>query len=158
MDNYPSSSGTKSEIGSLGPHVPHRYRRDGGSHSYGTLERATSYSSLVARTGGTLFRSANSPRPLPAPPCTTAEQDPCRHVAPPLPAVQAKSRLPSPRGGSGTLGTPFRSCISSPQCVNGTTPRASNPQLAPHVQNTFTRERKVSGNFNFFLRSFFARV
>lgn len=76
-----ADSGTMSELG--GPVSARRKRSD--PRGYGTLERATSYSSLTMRP---LFRSANSVPPRPAPPCTTTHLDYYRH-----PASPANSRL-----------------------------------------------------------------
>lgn len=74
-------SGSMSELG--GPVSARRKRSD--PRGYGTLERATSYSSLTMRP---LFRSANSVPLRPAPPCTTTHLDYYRH-----PANPANSRL-----------------------------------------------------------------
>lgn len=101
---------SRSEIG--GP--VSAQRRRGEPRGYGTLERATSYSSLTMRP---LFRSANSVRPRPAPPCTTTHLDYCRH-----PANPANSRL-----------------------IRRGTPRANNPHpVGLYFQSPYNRDGKVS--------------
>lgn len=104
-------SGSRSELG--GPVSAHRRR--GEPRGYGTLERATSYSSLTMRP---LFRSANSVRPRPAPPCTTTHLDYCRHPV----NSPANSRL-----------------------IRRGTPRANNPHpVGLYFQSPYNRDGKVS--------------
>ena len=88
-------------------------RRRGEIRHYGTLERATSYSSLTARPH---FRSANSTRPPPAPPCTTTHLDFCRHSV-------------NPAGSRHT---------------RAGTPRRNNPHpVGLHFQSPYNRDGKV---------------
>lgn len=89
-------------------------RRRGEPRGYGTLERATSYSSLTMRP---LFRSANSVPPRPAPPCTTTHLDYSRHPGNPA----ANSRL-----------------------VRRGTPRANNPHpVGLYFQSPYNKDGKV---------------
>ena len=81
---------------------------------YGTMERATSYSNLASRPH---FRSANSTRPPPAPPCTTTHLDFCRH--------------------------PVNS--ANPHGARVRTPRRNNPHpVGLHFQSPYNRDGKVS--------------
>lgn len=108
---FADSIGARSEVSA--PVSRRRRRHD--VRGYGTLERATSYSSLTMRP--TLFRSANSARPPPAPPCTTTHLDYCRHPVNPA----HHSRLA--RSG---------------------TPRANNPHpVGLHFQNAYNRDGKT---------------
>ena len=109
---FADSVGARSEVSA--PVSRRRRRHD--VRGYGTLERATSYSSLTMRPA--LFRSANSTRPPPAPPCTTTHLDYCRHPVNPA----HHSRLA--RSG---------------------TPRANNPHpVGLHFQSAYNRDGKVS--------------
>lgn len=108
---FADSVGARSEVGA--PVSRRRRRHD--VRGYGTLDRATSYSSLTMRP--TLFRSANSARPPPAPPCTTTHLDYCRHPVNPA----HHSRL----------------------ARNGT-PRANNPHpVGLHFQSAYNRDGKT---------------
>lgn len=105
---FEDSGGARSELNAP---VSRRRREPRG---YGTLERATSYSSLRP---GAIFRSANSTRPPPAPPCTTTHLDYCRH-----PVNPANYRL-NRRG----------------------TPRRNNPHpVGLHFQSPYNKDGKVS--------------
>lgn len=111
-------SGARSEVSAP---VSRRRRRhvSGEVRAYGTLERATSYGSLTSRSH---FRSANSARPRPAPPCTTTHLDFSRH-----PANPANSRHHLARAG---------------------TSRRNNPHpVGLHFQSPYNRDGKVSAEY-----------
>lgn len=114
------SFGARSELSA--PVAGRRRRQRAGDRAYGTLERATSYSSLVATPQRPAFRSANSTRPPPAPPCTTtAHLDFSRHPVHPAFPSAVSSRLP--RSG---------------------TPGRNNPHpVGLHFQNPFHKDGKV---------------
>ena len=109
------SCGAMSELGA--PASSRRRRQQHEVRAYGTLERATSYGSLTARPH---FRSANSTRPRPAPPCTTTHLDFGRHH-------HHHHSGTNPVAGS-RLGTP----------------RRNNPHpVGLHFQSPYNRDGKV---------------
>lgn len=97
---FDDSLGARSELSAP---VSASRRRRRGDRAYGTLERATSYSSLAAAPPRPTFRSANSTRPPPAPPCTTAHMDFGRH-----PVHPASSTFSSAGSRLARAGTPRR--------------------------------------------------
>ena len=117
---FDDSYGARSELS-----APVSARRRGGRgrrevRAYGTLERATSYSSLASAPPRPTFRSANSARPPPAPPCTTSRLDFGRH--------HPVSSVPARLGRAGT-------------------PRRNNPHpVGLHFQSPFNQDGKVSEN------------
>lgn len=113
-------SGGRSELGASAS--PRRTR--GEIRHYGTLERATSYSNLT--TPRPHFRSANSTRPPPAPPCTTTHLDFCRH--PINPAGSRHTRLGTPRRNNPhPVGLHFQSPYNRDGKVRSTACNAAEP-------------------------------
>ena len=93
-----------------------RGRRGEVPRAYGTLERATSYSSLASFTPPRpTFRSANSARPPPAPPCTTTQlADLGRHH----PVTTVTSTARSVRLGTPTRHSPHPASLPVPGSQN----------------------------------------
>ena len=117
---FEDSLGARSEL-SAPVSAARSRRRRGGVRAYGTLERATSYSSLVATPPRPTFRSANSTRPSPAPPCTTTHMDFSRHPVHPA------------------------STFSSAAGSRLATPRRNNPHpVGLHFQSPYNRDGKVN--------------
>ncbi|CAI8022782.1 hypothetical protein GBAR_LOCUS13345 [Geodia barretti] len=117
---FDDSLGARSELSAPGS-ARSRRRRD--VRAFGTLERATSYTSLAATPPRPTFRSANSTRPSPAPPCTTTQMDFCRHPVHPATTVFSSAGSRLARAG---------------------TPRRNNPHpVGLHFQSPYNRDGKT---------------
>ena len=120
---FGDSLGARSELSAP---LSARSRRRRDVRAFGTLERATSYSSLAATPPRPTFRSANSTRPSPAPPCTTTQMDFCRHPVHPVTTVFSSAGSRLARAG---------------------TPRRNNPHpVGLHFQSPYNRDGKVSND------------